>query len=952
GTNAHLIIEEAPPQQQAPAKDGDAPEPGLSPVLVSAKGDQALRAQASQLHSHLKAHPETSIADVGYSLAVGRARLPERAAIVCTERDQLLAGLAALARGEPAPGLLRASAGGEGKVAFMFTGQGAQRAGMGRELYETFPVFTAALDEVLEQLDPQLERPLKEVLFAEAGSPEAKLLDRTQFTQPALFALEVALYRLVESFGLHPDYLVGHSIGELSAAHVAGVLSLEDACKLVAARGALMGALPDGGAMAAVRAEEQEVLESLEGFEDELALAAVNGPNSVVVSGSGDALAKWAAGLEQQGHKVTELKVSHAFHSPLMEPMLAEFGSLAKSLAFAEPKIAIASNLSGELATNEELCSPDYWVRHVREPVRFAKGIDCLERAGVTTYLELGPEGILCAMAAECLEDDNDDSQPALVASLRSDRPEPRALVTSLTELHLNGGPEPNWRALFGESARTVELPTYAFQRRRFWLNAKAGQGDVTQAGQSSADHPLLGAAVALADGESWLFTGRLSLQTHPWLKDHMIKEVVIFPGTALVELALRAGVEVDCEVLEELTLQAPLVLEEQGAVAIQLSVGAPDESGRRELGIYSRPQQDEGEGEWTHNAQGVLAQDPSPAAANELARESWPPQGAEPLELDDLYDRLAEVGFQYGPAFQGLQCAWRRGDELYGEVTLDQEQSGQAEAFCTHPALLDAAFHAQLWAALDADGEDQLRLPFTFAGVRLGQSRAAKWRVRLAPTTDEAISLQATDEAGTTTLTLDSLVSRPLDAAQLKSARRTSHDSLFELAWQPAPIPQPNAAPPRLAVLGELATQTLEATRHQDLAALGDAIEAGESAPDYLLVDCRSQADEPIAAAHATAHQALALVKDFLASEQLSDSRLVFVTERALATTADEDPELSQAPLVGLLRSAQSEHPERFVLADLDDTEDSWTALPGALASDEPQLALREGALLCPRLA
>ncbi len=515
GTNAHLILEEAPAEQE-PAAEEPRPEPlapGVVPWVVSAKSAPALRGQAEHLRSHLEERPELDPLDVAFSLA-GRSRLEHRAALVGSDREGLLSGLEALARGEPAPGLVQGVAARGGKVAFMFTGQGSQWAGMGRELYQAFPAFAQALDAACSELDPQLERSLKELIFAPEGSPEAELLDQTEFTQAALFALEVALFRLLECWGVRPDYLVGHSIGELSAAHVAGVLSLADASVLVAARGRLMGALPAGGAMVSVEASEEEARPSLAGFEDRLSIAVVNGPASVVVSGDENALSEWAARWEEQGRKTTRLRVSHAFHSGLMEPMLAGFAQVAEGLSFAPPKIPIVSNLTGVPVSEEEVRSPEYWVRHVRETVRFMDGIRWLETAGVTRFLELGPDGVLSAVARQCLED---EGEPVLVPALRARRAEVRTLLSSLAEAHVHGV-EVDWGTLLApHGPKLVELPTYAFQRRRYWLEPGAAGGDAGAIGLVASDHPLLGAAVPLGGVQGWLFTGRLSLQTHRW---------------------------------------------------------------------------------------------------------------------------------------------------------------------------------------------------------------------------------------------------------------------------------------------------------------------------------------------------------------------------------------------------------------------------------------------------
>ena len=743
GTNAHVIIEEPPVEQVArrvrprAQRDGAeqhprSPVPIVPPLLVSASSESALRTQAERLRAHLLAHPELAPLDVAFTLASARAQLGHRAVVMGGEHETLLAGLEALARGELAGNVLEGVAA-EGRTAFMFTGQGGQRPGMGRELYESFPVFRAALDEVCAELDRSRERPLLELVFAAEGSAEAVLLDRTEHTQAGLFALEVALLRLVGSLGLEPELLIGHSIGELVAAYVAGVFSLGDACKLVAARARLMGALPAGGAMLAVQASAREAAAEIAGREESLAIAAVNGPHAVVLAGASGAIEEQAARWRERGRKAKRLRVSHAFHTPLVEPMLAEFDAVAREIAYAPPQLAIASNVTGEIA-GEELATPEYWVRHVREAVRFSDGIAALERAGATRFLELGPDGVLAALAPECLSATAQERALA-VPALRAGRSEVEALLAFLAQAHVAGAPL-DWKPLFAErDPSVVGLPTYAFQRERYWLTSRPGVGDVAAAGLGAVEHPLLGAAVRLARGEGWLFTGRLSLESHPWLADHAVLDTVLLPGTAFLELALSVGRMVGCETLDELTLQAPLLLGEQGAVQLQIALGDPDESGRRELAFYSHAQhaaaEEAGkESEWVLHAEGVLAPDLGTGRELDLDlrwRDAgvWPPEGSEEVDVELLYDGLAEKGFSYGPAFQGVQAAWRRGGELFAEVALQAEQAHEAARFAIHPALLDAALHGGLPGWEESSRLAGPPLPFSFSGVRLrGEGR------------------------------------------------------------------------------------------------------------------------------------------------------------------------------------------------------------------------------------
>jgi acyl transferase domain-containing protein/acyl carrier protein len=985
GTNAHLIIEEAQEVSAGERDEPFAPELPALPWLLSAKSEPALRAQAARLHAYTEAHPEREPLDVAFSLATRRTHFEHRAAVVGETREQLLAGLAALSRGEPRAGVV-AGFPLTGLTAFMFTGQGAQRVGMGRELCGAFPVFEESLQEVCRELGRHLGRPLEEILFAAEGSPEAALLDGTELAQAGLFALEVALFGLLESLGVKPDFLIGHSIGELSAAHVAGVFSLADACRLVAARGRLMGALPAGGAMLAVEASEAEVRGSLESFPEELALAAVNGPRSVVVSGDADALEQWGGQWREQGRKTRRLRVSHAFHSSHMDPMLDELRALADSIAFAPPRIPIVSNVTGQIAAADELAGGAYWARHVRETVRFADGVGALEAAGVTRFLELGPDGVLTAMARECLSTDRGQETPAFGESLgrgertlvapmlRARHCETQTAIELLGSAHAAGA-KVDWPGLFaGRGARGVDLPTYAFQRERYWIEPPADAGDLRLVGLRASAHPLLGAMVCVAgEHEQWLFTGRVSIESHPWVGDHVILDTVIVPGTAFLELALTAGAEIGCETVQELTLRAPLVLESRGAFELQLLVEEADETGRRTFAIHSRPQRESDDdadpelSEWTCHAGGVLAsggetfsEDP----VERLAAEAWPPEGAEPLDIEGLYDGLAAAGFAYGPAFTGIQAAWRRGDELFTEVALGPPHAEEAARFQIHPALLDAALQGGGVLLRDADEEGvprQAAMLFGWSGVRCYASGVSSLRVRVTATGGSTWSVVALDQNGAPAVSVEAVSHRPVDAQQLAGLGRPAEDSLFGLEWVQLAGTAPQ--PLRVAVLGELDAPGVE-ERYADLEALGEAVGAGAPVPDVVLAASPVHGEEPAADAGATASagalgeqvratlaDTLSLLQSWFADERLAAAKLALVSRGAVAARAGEVPRLLEAPCWGLARSAQSEYPGRLLLIDVDGSEASWPALAGVLSSGEPQLAAREGQVYAPRL-
>ncbi|MER7988807.1 SDR family NAD(P)-dependent oxidoreductase, partial [Streptomyces noursei] len=921
GTNAHVILEQAPTAPERPTTNPTV-RPAVIPWPLSARTAAALDAQRARLTAHLAATPDTDALDIGYALADGRTTFEHRTV--------LLPDGTALAHGTAD----------EGPSAVLFSGQGSQRLGMGRELHARFPAFAAAFDETAALLDAHLDRPLRDVVWG----TDAALLDDTGWAQPALFAVEVALYRLVASLGVTPDFVGGHSIGELAAAHVAGVLSLADACTLVAARARLMQALPRGGAMLAIRATEDEVAPHLT---DDVSIAAVNGPTAVVIAGTEDAVTTIAAHFAAQDRKTTRLRVSHAFHSPLMDPMLADFRTVAEQLTYHEPRIPVVSNLTGTIAAGTDLRTADYWVRHVREAVRFADGIATLTTRGVTTLVELGPDGVLSAMAQESLPDGT-----SAVPLLRKDRPEELAAVTGLARAHVRGVTV-RWARLFdGTGAHRTDLPTYPFQHQRFWPTPARTAQDVTAAGLGVADHPLLGATAELADGAGYLFTSRLSLRTHPWLADHAVQGRALLPGTAFVELAVRAGDEAGCDRVEELTLAAPLVLPEHGGVQLQVRVGAPDPAGRRALGIFSRTA-DGFDLPWSQHATGVLtagAGAPDPA----FDATAWPPAGAEPVDLTGAHARLAALGFAYGPAFQGLRAAWRRGTEVYAEVALPDDAGTDPTAFGLHPALLDAAQHAAAYADLGAISRGGL--PFAWQGVSLAAAGARTVRARIAPAGDDTVTIAVYDTAGGTVLSVDSLVSREVPTGTPGDTATVHRDSLFHVEWTPLTT-RPTTTPATVAVLGAdpdtlagpLHAAGLHTTTHPDLSTLATA---DAPVPDLVITTLTTDRDAPVPAATlATTAAVLDLAQQWLADDRFAHARLVLVTRGA---TDGTDPAAAAAG--GLLRTARTENPGRFALLDLAPGTDhpAPEALATALAAtrDEPDLALHGTDLRTARLA
>jgi acyl transferase domain-containing protein/NADPH:quinone reductase-like Zn-dependent oxidoreductase/NAD(P)-dependent dehydrogenase (short-subunit alcohol dehydrogenase family)/acyl carrier protein len=959
GSNAHMIVGEpvGPAAMDTPAHVQAPGRLGTLPIVLSGKNEEALRAQAERLSTHLQARPKIAPLDLAASCATTRAHFEHRAVVLARDGQALMARLDALANDQDAPGVLRGTAK-AGKLAFLFSGQGTQHPGMGRELYATFPVFADALDAACSEFDDRTGGSLRELMFASEDEQSTDTLNGTGVAQPALFALEVALFRLLGSLGVKPDLLVGHSIGELTAMHVAGMLSLHDAATLVAARGQLMAALAPGGAMLSVEASEQELEPTIQGLSGSVSIAATNGPAATVISGEEGAIGALERMWRGRGRRVKRLRVSHAFHSQLIEPMLDEFAGVASELEFAAPEIPMISNVSGELGA-QELCTPGYWVTHVRAPVRFAAGIQALQRAGATRFLELGPDSSLCAMTSQCLT--ADVRARALVApALRAHRDESDSLVALLAAAHAHGV-EVGWPELFaGRDARVVELPTYAFQRRRYWLGDSGGIGDASSLGQEVSDHPFLGAKVSLAGGDSWLFTGRLSLRDQRWLKDHAVLDTVLFPATGFIELALRVGSELDAAMVEELVFELPLILSEEHAAQLQVTASEADAGGRRRFAIYSRPERDAGEEQapWTRHASGaVTALEPQGRDRSATEDTIWPPASSTPLDTTSLYARLTESSYEYGPAFQGLHAAWRLQDEAVGEVMLGSEQARDAARYNMHPALLDSALHLALEAALAAQPH-HLVVPFCARGVRSRASGVSSMRVRLSAVDGGALRVVGSDDTGAEAVTIESLTTRAIDASRLQGNAGLPRDSLFTVSWTALPLPASIGGQGRCASLGSLDLAGVT-ERYTDLGALTRAIDAGAPAPDVVFAEAAvPDADDGdahrgkvAARSRVAVQQTLELLQQWLSDRRLDTTKLALVTHGAVAIDDREVPDLTASGVLGLVRSAQSEHPGRFVLLDaLRDGHDEidWPAL---LTGADAQLALRTHGIYAPRL-
>ncbi|ROO86839.1 thioester reductase-like protein [Actinocorallia herbida] len=895
GTNAHVILEEVPEPEAEPGSAVPFPVP----CVLSAKSPGALREQARRLAGLLAGDAGVGHVDAAFSSATTRAALAHRAVVVAGDRAELIRGLAEIAD-EASDALLGREQ--DGRLAFMFTGGGAQRVGMAGELCAVFPVFREAFDEVCAALDEYLPRVLREVIESGDG------LDRIDFTLASTFAVEVALYRLLEHWGVRPDFLVGHSLGEITAAHVAGVLSLPDAAALVTARGRLMLSVSGGGAMIAVKAGEDEVRATLDAA-GRAVIAAVNGPRDVVVSGDEDAVLAVAAHWAGRGRRVKRLPIGCASHSPRMDPMIGEFRSVLGGLAFHEPSVPVVSTVTGGVESGR-WTSPDYWAEQVRRPVRFLDAVRTLESLGVTTLAEVGPDDVLASMAETCAED------AVVIPVLSHGESEARQAVRALGALHVRGTGVA-WPAFFaGTGARSVDLPTYPFERARYWLRPQA-EGQVEQGA-----HPFLGPPVFLAGRDEVVCTATVSARSAPWLTR---TGAPVLPVAVLLDLLVRAGDEVGCAVVDELVLPGPVVLPERGALRLQFVLGPRDETGGRMFTVHAGGEGDRPE--WTACASGTVRRG---VGGPDWDLADWPPPGAE----------------RVGLKADGLPAVWRVGGDVCAEAVLPSGTS--ADGFGLHPALLDAALRRAGVPEEVARCRD----------VRLHAVGATAIRVRRTPGADGSVAVRVADATGSPVASLGSVRFRPVTAEDVAGTRSRARAALFQVAWHPAVLARREGGG-RWAVLdvaGDDAPPCPEVRAALGASAvfggLDTALRASTGA-EALVVPFRYPPGGDVAArVHGATRLALELVRAWAADDRAADLPLVVVTRGAVPTETGGVSDLVAAPLWGLLRSAQTEMPGRVVLIDLDGDPASAAVLPSLLASGEPQAAVRGGRVLVPRLA
>jgi polyketide synthase 12 len=976
GTNAHAILEEAPVEAgMVDARAGEAPV--IAPVLLSGRSEQAVREQARRLRAWVLEHPGVRLGDLAYSLATARTHF-ERRVVVVGDLDDALARLGAGGAEENAEihEVVRAP-----RLALMFAGQGSQCLGMGAALHAALPSFRAAFDAACRHFDAVLEVPLRDVVFAQPGTAAAALLDRTMYTQPALFALELGLARALESVGVRPQIVLGHSIGELVAAHVAGVFDLEDACRLVAARARLMDALEVGGAMISIQASEQEVLDVLEG--GQVDIAGINGPMSTVISGDEQATLAVAAGFAARGRRTKRLSVSHAFHSHRMNPMLDAFAAVARTVSYRAPEITVVSCVTGLEAEPETLACAEYWVEQVRRCVRFADGAASLVELGATVMLELGPQAVLASMAQACIESGSQrEREPLVLASLRGDRPELESFTEMLGQLHCHGIAI-EWETVFaGHDVRRVELPTYAFVRDRYWLAAATARVNGRPLRVDGDAHPLLGSAFRMSvPADAVFFERSLSISEFAWLGDHRIEAACVFPGAGFVELALAAAREVSSLAgsvcVEQLRLDRALILRAEEPATIQVALREDGTSGGRVSVSESSG------GAWKSLSSARVPRAlPNASPVDGLSLDELRRRCRDPRSVDEFYASTRRSGYAYGPAFRGVEQLWLADDGamVLARVVLPTAAGSDAR-FVVHPALLDACFQLTLATRLGrADSGPMVPVQIDRVAFVREPGKGPLWcsaSTRAHETAGRTITeLRLFDESGVVIGWIDGFVAEQLERGSvIENDDEALADALLEPVWRelterPGAAVQPGgwvifagAGSRRIAervragldALGAQA-RVIDDVEPDDRAAVDAALDGALREPLAGVVSLWALDEPALTASLATAGSeigrrgwagALHLTQSLVGRRLRRAPRLVLVTHRAQSPNGLAAIRPEQTPCWGLGASIRSEHAELQPLCvDLGDPDDALelAALAELALSDthEDRVAVR----------
>ncbi|MGW5868999.1 SDR family NAD(P)-dependent oxidoreductase [Streptomyces sp. NPDC055239] len=992
GTNAHLILEQSPdatgpvPTLATPgsAQNGDASAPGptaedsagpvpqsspeaeLVPWVLSGKSKTALKAQAARLRQHIHHHTELSYQDIARSLATTRTRFTHSAVVLAGDATATAARIDALAEGRPETGVVTGTTGPRGKTVFVFGGQGSQWPRMGLRLYQGSTTFRASLDAADQALRPFTHWSVLDVLRQAPGAPS---LEADSVIQPALFAVMTSLAATLQHHGIVPDAVVGHSQGEISAACVAGALTLEDAAKVVALRSQALAALSGHGAMASVWAAPERLDELLEPWAGHIGVAAANSPTHWTVSGETEAVSEFLDRCQTDGVRARRIGVDYASHGPQVETvrnqLLEQFADIRPG-ATRIPMYSTVDSQSHRSPIDGRQLGAEYWYQNLRNRVDLLDTTHSLLEQGHTQFLELSPHPVLTPAIAESLEAFSAEAatrdEPHIIGVMRRDQPETEELLTALGQLYVAGYNVDFFPDHHRGNTNAV-LPTYAFQHEHYWVGSDGPSRarEEEHSGEGSADQSLLGPVTGLAGTDEWIAISSVSLQSHPWLADHAVLTTVVMPGVAMLDMALQAGLRVGCPEVEELTFLSPLHLPGQDAVRLQVRIGSDEGAGRRRITINSQAPRTTGREEddtWTCNASGYLRNPGGDVQERPWAdMTTWPPAGAEPVDTTDLYPTLARRGYNFGEDFQNVHAIWQRYGEVFVEVKIPPRYRSEASVFGIHPLLLDAAAHWQLKSLNSADEISECQVPLLFSaeGAQLIHPGSDTLRAHLTQRSGQSVGMDLFDESGRHVARIAGLSTRPISQARLKQAiQPTESESLLQLQWTPTASFQ-ESTPEDLCILD--ATGMLTAGNDPRLTICHDIesverclLDGGNTVP--VLSPHGQLPAEPDTAKSAIllTEYTLRALAQWTADERLATTTLAIATSHAVAVDDGDDVRPEQSALWGLARTAAIEHPDRFVLFDLDSSSNAW-AKAAAAAPSYAEVAVRRGVVSSPGL-